>query len=363
MAITAPTKQMLRVNPAFCAMLGYTEQQLLSRTFGDLTHPDDRGQTAPAIRDAMAGHASGFKAEERYVHADGHTVHTTLTTSLLRDEAMAPLYFATQLVDVTERKTLEAVQETTNAQLREAHQRVEDLVAMLSHDVRQPLGVITGYADTVLEDWDTLTDPRRQSFLTRISSAARRMTILVQDILALSNLDAGITQPRRATVDVGDALTEAISQLSDDDAATVTVTAPDRPVHTVVDPGHLQQILLNLIGNAIKYGSAPVDVTITTTPDTVDVTVADHGEGVPDDFVPHLFERFTRAGTGTAVTKSGTGLGLYIVAQLARTNHATITYEPNQPAGARFTLHLPFEPPAAPAHAPTAATQAAAGHR
>lgn len=73
-------------------------------------------------------------------------------------------------------------------------------------------------------------------------------------------------------------------------------------------------------------------------------TVADHGEGVPHDFVPHLFERFTRATTGSAVTQKGTGLGLYIVWQLAHVNRARVTYQDNRPSGARFVLHLAAAP-------------------
>jgi PAS domain S-box-containing protein len=340
MAITAPTRQMLRVNRALCAMLGHTEQKLLTTTFEEITHPDDRGLIKAAIDDAVAGRTNGFSAERRYLHADGHTVHTSLTTSLLRDHDGAPLYFATQIVDVTEQKTFEAVQRATNIQLREANQRVADLVAMLSHDVRQPLGVITGYTDTVISDWDTISNVRRLDFLARVAAAARRMTILVEDILALTHLDTGTVQPRRATVDVVHALTEAITHLPDEQAHAITVAHPDRQADAVVDPGHLQQILINLLGNATKYGSVPIDAMVTATDEAVEITVADHGEGVPDDFVPHLFERFTRATTGVTVTQKGTGLGLYIVAQLAHANHATVSYQPNQPSGARFTLRL-----------------------
>jgi PAS domain S-box-containing protein len=143
MAIIAPSKRILRVNPAFCTMLGYTQAQLLNLTVPDITHPADQAVTAVAFHDALTGDIRGFGSEKRYLHADGHTVHTSVTTSLLRDDAGVPLHFATQIVDITERKTFEAVREATNNQLREAHQRVEDLVAMLSHDVRQPLGVIT----------------------------------------------------------------------------------------------------------------------------------------------------------------------------------------------------------------------------
>jgi PAS domain S-box-containing protein len=347
MAVIAPDQRLIGVNPAFCTMLGYSEEELLARSVSDITHLDDLGKATAGITEALAGRSQGFSAEKRCLHADGRTVDTLVTTVLVRDEAGTPVHFATQIMDVTERKALEAAQENGNEQLREAHRRVEDLVATLSHDVRQPLGVITGYISTLIEHWDDLDDARRQDFLTRVSGAAQRMSNLVEDILALTNLDAGVIEPRRDTVDVGHALGEVIALLPPEHAGLLSVRYPDRPVHAVVDPGHLQQILLNLIGNAAKYGSGPIEVSLIQDADRLEVTVADHGEGVPEEFVPHLFERFARATTGTAVTKKGSGLGLYIVQQLAEANHGVVLYTRNQPSGSRFTLRLTTAEPSA----------------
>ncbi|GLY20097.1 hypothetical protein Kisp01_71110 [Kineosporia sp. NBRC 101677] len=353
MAITTPTTKIVRVNPALCAMLGYSETELLARTLADIVHPQDPGFDTEAIQaDSLAAGAHGFSAERRFVHADGRTVHALLTMSLQGDSAGGAPQFATQIIDVSERKAHEAAQERINTQLRESQQRIEDLVAMLSHDVRQPLGVITGYIETIIDGWGTMTDIQRRDFLSRISAAARRMTTLVEDVLALAQLDAGTVEPRRASIDVVHALTEAMTQLPEEHSAIINVVRPPEPAHAVVDPGHLQQILLNLLGNAVKYGSEPIEVAVAVSAENVDVTVADHGEGVPEDFVPHLFERFARATTGAAIAKKGTGLGLYIVEQLAQANNAHISYQPNHPTGSRFTLRLvTAPPPAAPSRA------------
>ena len=347
MLVVAPDQRLLEVNPAFCAMLGYSEPELLALTVADITHPDDHGQVAAGLADALAGRTRGFSAAKRCLHANGRIVDALVTTALVRDETGAPVHFATQIMDVTEQKALEAAQETSNQQLREAHQRVEDLVAMLSHDVRQPLGVITGYISTVIEHWDDLDDARRQDFLSRVSGAAQRMSNLVEDILALTTLDAGVIEPRRDTVDLAQAVAEVIAQLPAEHAGLVSVRAPDGPAHAVVDSGHLQQILLNLLGNAVKYGVATIEVSLTPVGDRLELTVADHGEGVPEEFVPHLFERFARATTGAAVTKKGSGLGLYIVQQLAEANDGTVRYAQNQPSGSCFTLELTATEPAA----------------
>ncbi|WP_041799138.1 MULTISPECIES: sensor histidine kinase KdpD [Micromonospora] len=111
-------------------------------------------------------------------------------------------------------------------------------------------------------------------------------------------------------------------------------------------------MLGNLLGNAVKYGRPPVDVTVRGGADRVHIRISDHGEGVPAEFIPRLFDRFARADTGVATVKPGTGLGLYFVRQLAQANALSIDYQPNQPRGATFILALPTAaPPPADLHA------------
>ena len=109
----------------------------------------------------------------------------------------------------------------------------------------------------------------------------------------------------------------------------------------LADPRHLNQILTNLLGNAFKYGTPPVEVTVGGDDDVVDIEVRDHGAGVPAGFVPYLFDRFTRADTPASREKKGTGLGLYIVRQLAEANGGTVTYRDHPGGGGCFTVHLP----------------------
>jgi len=116
-------------------------------------------------------------------------------------------------------------------------------------------------------------------------------------------------------------------------------------IAVLADARHLQQILTNLLSNARKYGDGQVRVQVGRLDRAqVEICVADGGEGVPDDFVPHLFERFSRAQSGVAPTRSGTGLGLYIVRELVEANGGTIRFEPNRPSGSRFVVELPADP-------------------
>ena len=246
-----------------------------------------------------------------------------------------------------------AVQARGARALRTANQRSADMVAMLSHDARQPLTTIINYSELVLEDWhDTMNSIRPgdsvasvapaadsdiPASLGRVIGAAHRLNTLVDDVLATARLDAVPTHNTRPVL-VGQIIAEAVS---DSGAPGMLIdTTAVQPVWAHTDPTHLRQITANLIGNALKYGAPPV--TIAAHPSTggqIAIEVSDAGPGVPAEFVGRLFDRFTRATSTT--TQQGSGFGLYLVQRLAEANRGHITYRPGQPTGACFAVTLP----------------------
>lgn len=231
------------------------------------------------------------------------------------------------------------------AELETANRRIADLLAMLSHDIRQPLGIITLSGALLLQQWDDLDEAERRRDLTRIVTAGTRMTELVEEILTLTQIDATDLRTRAARIEVHAVAGEAIATVCDGSPDSVVIN--DGPECWVLaDPRHLNQILTNLVSNALKYGAPPVEITATPAAESVDISVRDHGEGVPAEFVPHLFERFARADTPASRTKKGTGLGLYIVRQLAEANRGTIGYADHPTGGSCFTVNLPMTAPA-----------------
>jgi PAS domain S-box-containing protein len=359
MLLSVPgTGRLVQVNAALCDMLGYTEAELTTRTWAEITHPDDVASSLAFVAETVAGKRRGFSQDKRYLHADGHAVPVTLTCTLLRDDRGRPQYFATQVIDISERYRLATEQRTAreeltvraaeleraNTDLQAAQQRTADLVAMLSHDVRQPLGVISGYCELLLDAWDHTDDRRKRRDLARIARAGSGMMELVEEVLTLTELDNADLRPRRAPTPLSQAVEQTLAGFVAEHRASIRYTIDDRAV-VHVDARHLQQILVNLISNAGKYGEDGVLVSGTRAGDgLVEIAVSDAGEGVPAEFVPHLFERFSRADSGVAPTRKGTGLGLYIARQLAEANGGDIRYEPNQPRGSRFIVRLPAPP-------------------
>jgi signal transduction histidine kinase len=233
------------------------------------------------------------------------------------------------------------------AELRMASEFKTDLIAMLSHDLRQPLASTLGYAELLTDDWEAATPESRKAFALKVVRSARRLDQLVEGILTMTKVDAGGLAAERVPVLVDQAIRDALGAL-DHEPGSMRVGHLD-PGRVLADPNHVQQILANVLGNAVKYGAPPFEVTATRTGDEVKIVVADAGPGVPPEFVPRLFDRFTRA-SETAATKKGTGLGMFIVRQLVEANGGSVRYEPGQPTGARFVITLPVAPgsPAAP---------------
>ncbi|MFD0516489.1 PAS domain S-box protein [Paractinoplanes durhamensis] len=150
----------LRVNPAACQIFGRSEEELAGRPIADFTYPDDLGLGAGQVRECLAGRIDGFDLDKRFMRADGQVVEAAVTTAVLRDETDRPIYFATQIIDTTERRALDRERERHQEEiarhaeeLQDANTHLADVMAMLSHDVRQPLAKIVGLGGLLREEW------------------------------------------------------------------------------------------------------------------------------------------------------------------------------------------------------------------
>ncbi|GIF06923.1 sensor histidine kinase [Actinoplanes siamensis] len=350
MLIADPQGRFSRVNPALGQMLGRAPDDLIGHEFTEFTHPDDIPSCLQVVNDCCAGRRNDFEMHKRYRHADGHYIEALVTSVLLREPDGHPRFFASQIIDVSERYALERIRDQQKAelaeraeQLQKANAQMADFITMLTHDVRQPLTGIVARGELLIDEWDELSDQDRTHYVRQMLAAGHRADQLISEILTLAQLDEGAIVARPVALDLSQAVPEAVAAQGLSPEQPINILAPDQAI-ALADPAHLQLILGNLVGNAIKYGAPPVTIRIVGNPRHVDIHVTDNGEGVPEAFVPHLFDRFARAETGVAVTKPGTGLGLYLVRQLAEAGGITVSYRPHQPNGSTFTLTVPRPP-------------------
>jgi len=224
-----------------------------------------------------------------------------------------------------------------NLALREAQQTRDHVLAVVSHDLRSPLTALQGYQQ-LLADGELGDLPEDARDLARRSAAiSRRLSLMTEDLLAITG-----TQGQVSLVPVDLALPEQLREVAQGFPGLDLRTQCPAGLRVRADPLRLQQVLVNLVGNAQKYGAAPVVLAAYPDPGAgpgaVRIIVSDAGAGVPSRFVPQLFEPYTRA-EGTGV--HGTGLGLSVVRDLVKRHGGSVGYDPD---GNAFVVRLPGGP-------------------
>jgi signal transduction histidine kinase len=222
-----------------------------------------------------------------------------------------------------------------NAALQDANDGKDAFLASVSHELRTPLTVIGGFTDSMRR---LRADAGLEAFLDPIDRNVRRLDGLVSDLLTLASLDAGAVAVFAEDVDLAALARAAPRELAGLGIAEVEVQVPDTPVLVRADRRHLERILTNLLTNAARHGTPPIQLRVEAAGEQVLLAVRDHGVGVDPALEPELFQRFVRGPRTTRV--AGTGLGLAIVRELAHLNGGSARYRAAEP-GACFEIRLP----------------------
>lgn len=221
---------------------------------------------------------------------------------------------------------------------REASSR--RFVADMSHELRTPLTAITAVTEVLEEEADSL-DPMIAPAVQLVVSETRRLNDLVENLMEVTRFDAGTARLVLDDVDVADQVTACIDARAWLDAVELDAA---RGIVARLDPRRLDVILANLIGNALKHGGSPVRVSVIPEPDDGDllIKVRDHGPGIPEDVLPHVFDRFYKA-SASRPRSEGSGLGLSIAMENAHIHGGDISAANSPEGGAVFTLRLPMD--------------------
>ena len=227
--------------------------------------------------------------------------------------------------------------------LERADELKSEFVALAAHELRSPVGAIYGISETVAERKDQLTPVQLDELQRALRSQIQRLKDVVEQLLDLSRLDAEAVKIRPQRVRVRERLTQIVDSVSPLESAAISVEA-DPGLEADIDVDALDRIVSNLLVNACRYGEPPVVVRAMEDDGVLHVTVEDSGPGVPDDFVPLLFDRFARSAASAGA--SGTGLGLAIARSYARAHQGDVSYRQAESRGASFELTLPALLPA-----------------
>ena len=352
MVLVSPDFHFLQVNDGFCRMLGYTESELLGKTFQDVTHPEDRPVGGELVRRVLSGEMETFQLEKRYLRKDGTVVWGLASSTLIRDAQNKPLYFVTQIQDLTERKVAEEQKRLLEGQFIQAQkmESVGRLAGGVAHDFNNMLGVILGHAELAIQEVDP-EQPLHDN-LKEIHKAAVRSADLTRQLLAFARKQT--VAPR--VLDLNQTVTNALKMLQRLIGEDINIKW--HPVEslwqTKIDPSQIDQILANLCVNARDAIKSGGKITIETENSTLDkdycaahigsvpgeyvtLTVSDDGCGMDKETLAQIFEPFfTTKGIG-----EGTGLGLSTVYGIVKQNNGFINAYSEMGYGTTFTIYLP----------------------
>jgi signal transduction histidine kinase len=236
----------------------------------------------------------------------------------------------------------------------EARRRTErshaELIATVAHELRSPLTSVKGFTATLLAKWERFTDDQKRLMLETVDADADRVTRLIAELLDISRIDSGRLEVRRQLVDIAAAVGRHVqAYVAAGQPADRFLVRTEHPLPELwADPDKIDQVLSNLIENAVRHGEGTVtiDVTPAASPREgesagTSVTVSDEGPGIPEESMNRVFTRFWRGSK-----RGGTGLGLYIVKGIVEAHGGTITVGRAPGGGARFRFTLPVGTPA-----------------
>lgn len=326
---------------------GYVESEIVGRHFRTFYPPEVQAARHPEHELELALRDGHYEEEGWRVRKDGSRFWASVLITTVHDQTGRHIGFAKITRDTTSRREMLEERERAatalaeaNAQLQQAAEDQAHFLAVTAHELRTPVGVLAGTAEMLTAHGPELSEEERRELLEGMSSSATRLRRLLTDLLTASRLQASALELELEAVDVDDLVETA--------ARAARRSHPDVEIEVGAEPGlvvqgdrdRLAQAVDNLVANALRHGVPPVRVSARASGEdgaVVEIEVRDGGQGVRAEMRDRLFDRFATGRSG-----GGTGLGLYIVRQLARSHHGDATYRPGDAGtSGSFVITLP----------------------
>ncbi len=341
MALTSPGQGLIEVNDALCRMLGYSREQLLGTTWIQHTHPDDVAANLAILERALAGETDTYGMQKRFLHADGGIVHAEIAASCMRNPDGSARYFVLMIQDISERKQAEVLRQA-NETLERSNIELQRFVYIASHDLQTPMRSVASFVELLQSTYADRLDAQAKDWFRRVSQSIQDLRNLVRDLLEYSRIDSQ-AHPFEE-VSLREAFDHAITLLDAsirESGAEVTCG----PLPTIRgERSQLVQLMLNLVGNALKYrGVQPprIEVLAQRGVDQWTISVRDNGIGIAPRHHARIFEIFERLHGQQEYP--GTGIGLAICRRIVDRHGGRIWVESEPGRGSVFLLTLPQE--------------------
>ena len=366
MALVSLDGNFIEVNRALCDITGYCEAELLQSNFQQITHPEGHNSDWEKTNQLLSKQSHSIQMEERYIHKQGHVIWAILNASLICDRNSVPLYFVSQIQDISDRHSADRIK--------------DEFISVVSHELRTPLTGIRGSLGLLLTGKFDQQPNKFHHILQLALKNSDRLIQLINDILDLERLESGTIELVKETCSVPEMLhqaVESVQTLASEQCITIETHAPEITVEA--NFGAIVQTLTNLLSNAIKFSPSGSVVSLTAkeqggevesdrvsgagyqvsgagdqeNPETWDpkpihpstpsilFSVADPGRGIPPDKLAAIFERFQQVDASDTRKKGGTGLGLTICKTIVQQHGGEIWVESTPGQGSTFYFTLP----------------------
>lgn len=353
-----PNGRFLRCNRAFEEFVGYTEAELIAFSFIKTTHPEDVEISAQEMKALVTGDKPNVSFEKRFIRKDGQTVWGHVSASVLRNEKGEFVKTISIIENITERKLAEAARDKLLVQEQvarlEAQKAVnarDEFLSIASHELKTPLTTLalqTQLLNRLIEQGrlNTLSKEKQQDMLRISRQHLERLSLLIDSLLDVSRIGAGKLALQKVDINLYDLLNDIIQhfQMEFKEKGCAVSLVGDTKIVGHWDKLRLEQVIVNLISNAIKFGAGkPIAVKTFVENGKAKFTVRDMGIGISKENQNRIFERFERAVSVNSF--GGLGLGLYIVKELVETHGGHISVESELGEGATFIVELPLSVP------------------
>ncbi|HUG12214.1 MAG TPA: PAS domain S-box protein [Opitutaceae bacterium] len=355
------------VNPEHVRLTGVTagEERADPTIFLRRTHPDDVARQRELVSQLKSGEISEFTIDKRYIHEDGRVKWVRVMRRVSRGIGNGSEQELNAIVDITELKAMQEELRAARDQADKANVAKSQFLAMMSHEIRTPMNGVIGMTSLLLESGLT---PEQKDFAETIRQSGDSLLTIINDILDFSKIESGRLELEQMEFGLHECVEGTLDLLASRAAEKridlLYEIAPGTPASLRCDPTRLRQILVNLVGNAVKFtseGEVLLSVkSVPTVGNNVEMhfSVRDSGIGIPLEAQGRLFQSFTQVDASTTRRFGGTGLGLVISRRLAELMGGRMWVESEPGRGSTFSFTIHAEGFAGTARVRTAGTKA-----